>query len=110
MRARLRGAHRDAGDGLRPSPGADAGSFAGVAAQKLADRESSTTQIQAGWYRYTQTWTLFLDGTTEPGLRFTAWDRRLHGPHAATTCIGGSRSTWAMPPTTRGMTDTTPGF
>ena len=36
----------------------DAVCFAGVAAEKLADRLIMTTQTSAGWYRYTMRWTL----------------------------------------------------
>ena len=54
------------------NPGSDIGSFAGVAAEKLADRLILSTQIQAGWYRYVVSWTFFLDGTFQPGIRFTA--------------------------------------
>ena len=56
------------------NPGSDVGSFKGVAAQKLADRLILTTQVMAGWYRYIYTWTFFLDGTLQPGVRFTAVD------------------------------------
>jgi hypothetical protein len=55
-------------------PGTDVGSFHGVAAEKLADRLILTTQLSAGWYRYIHTWTFFLDGTLQPGFRFTAVD------------------------------------
>jgi hypothetical protein len=34
------------------NPGADIGSFKGVAVQKLADRLILTTQVKAEWYRY----------------------------------------------------------
>ena len=54
------------------TPGSDVGSFKGVAAQKLSDRLILTTQVMAGWYRYIYTWTFFLDGTFQPGVRFTA--------------------------------------
>lgn len=54
------------------APGADVGSFAGVAAQKLADRLVLTTQTKAGWYRYIQRITFFPDGTIEPQFGFTA--------------------------------------
>lgn len=53
-------------------PGTDGGSFEGVAAEKLTDRLILTTQLKAGWYRYIHTWTFFLDGTFQPGFRFTA--------------------------------------
>jgi hypothetical protein len=55
-------------------PGTDGGTFEGVAAEKLADRLILTTQLSAGWYRYVHTWTFFLDGTLQPGFRFTAVD------------------------------------
>jgi hypothetical protein len=55
-------------------PGTDVGTFEGVAAEKLTDRLILTTQLRAGWYRYIQTWTFFLDGTFQPGFRFTAVD------------------------------------
>ena len=53
-------------------PGTDAGSFAGVAAQKLSNRLILTTQMQAGWYRYIMKWTFYLDGKIEPRFGFTA--------------------------------------
>lgn len=54
------------------SPGADVGSFLGIAVEKLTDRLVLTTQVQAGWYRYIYTWTFFPDGAIKPGVRFTA--------------------------------------
>ena len=54
------------------SPGTDIGTFTGVAAEKRADRLILTTQLQAGWYRYIVSWTFLLDGTFQPGIRFTA--------------------------------------
>jgi hypothetical protein len=53
-------------------PGTDAGEFYGVAVEKLADKLVLTTQLQAGHYRYLQTWTFYLDGTIEPRFGFTA--------------------------------------
>lgn len=53
-------------------PGSDAGTFAGVAAEKKADRLILTTQMSAGWYRYIMKWTFYLDGTIEPRFGFTA--------------------------------------
>ena len=50
----------------------DLGSFTGVAAEKETDRLVMTTQMEAGWYRYTQEWTFYLDGTIEPGFGFGA--------------------------------------
>jgi hypothetical protein len=53
-------------------PGTDAGQFSGVAVEKGIDKLILTTQLQAGHYRYIQTWTFYLDGTIEPRLAFTA--------------------------------------
>lgn len=53
-------------------PGTDAGSFSGVAVQKLADRLVLTSQLRAGWYRYIHQWTFFADGSIEPRIFFTA--------------------------------------
>ncbi|MDB5934593.1 MAG: hypothetical protein JWQ01_1937 [Massilia sp.] len=53
-------------------PGTDAGSFSGVAVQKLLDRLVITTQLRAGWYRYIHQWTFFADGSIEPRIFFTA--------------------------------------
>jgi hypothetical protein len=53
-------------------PGSDAGTFSGVAVEKLADRLILTTQMSAGWYRYIQKWIFYLDGTIEPRFGFTA--------------------------------------
>lgn len=55
-------------------PGTDQGSFAGVSAEKLADRLILTSQMRAGWYRYTQTWTFYTNGTIEPRFSFSAVD------------------------------------
>ena len=55
-------------------PGYDAGSFSGVAVEKLADRLTLTTQLQAGWYRYIHQWNFYLDGRIEPRMYFTAVD------------------------------------
>lgn len=52
----------------------DTDCFAGVAAEKLADRLILTTQFQAGWYRYTMKWRFFLDGRIEPAFGFSAID------------------------------------
>lgn len=46
--------------------------FTGVAAEKLADRLTMTSQTSAGWYRYTMRWTFYLDGRIEPFFGFTA--------------------------------------
>ena len=46
--------------------------FSGVAVEKLPDRLVLTTQMQAGWYRYIQKWTFYLDGTIEPRFGFSA--------------------------------------
>lgn len=53
-------------------PGADIGSFTGVAAEKKADRLILTTQLQAGWYRYTMKWTFYPNGNIEPRFAFSA--------------------------------------
>jgi hypothetical protein len=50
----------------------DVGSFNGVAADKEADRLIMTTQMTAGWYRYTERWTFYLDGTLQPEWGFGA--------------------------------------
>jgi hypothetical protein len=55
-------------------PGTDEGSFAGVAAEKLADRLVLTSQMRAGWYRYTQKWSFYADGTIAPRFSFSAVD------------------------------------
>jgi hypothetical protein len=52
--------------------GTEIGTFKGVAVQKLPDRLTILSQIQAGWYRYIPTWTFYLDGTFQPGFDFTA--------------------------------------
>src|SRR5262249_22410346 len=46
--------------------------FTGVAAEKLADRLTLTSQNAAGWYRYIMRWTFFLDGRIVPSMGFTA--------------------------------------
>lgn len=53
-------------------PGTDSGTFSGVAVEKGASKLVLTTQMQAGWYRYIQKWTFYLDGTIEPRFGFTA--------------------------------------
>lgn len=53
-------------------PGTDAGSFSGVAVEKRSDQLILTTQMQAGWYRYIQKWSFFLDGTIQAHFYFTA--------------------------------------
>jgi hypothetical protein len=54
------------------APGADVGSFAGVAVEKLRDRVVLTSQTTAGWYRYINKTTFHADGTIEPMFGFTA--------------------------------------
>ena len=54
------------------APGADVGSFAGVAVERLADRLVLTTQTRAGWYRYIQKITFYADGRIQPYFGFTA--------------------------------------
>lgn len=51
-------------------PGADAGSFDGVAVENLPDRLRLTAQCRAGWYRYIPIWEFFADGTIQ--ARFAA--------------------------------------
>jgi hypothetical protein len=45
------------------NPGADFGSFQGVAIEDLGDRLKLTSQTQAGWYRYIPGWEFYKDGT-----------------------------------------------
>jgi hypothetical protein len=52
--------------------GGDIGTFYGVAAEKLPDRLILTTQMSAGWYRYTMKWRFYLDGRIEPVMGFAA--------------------------------------
>ena len=54
------------------SPGTDVGTFEGVAVQKLSDRLVMTSQTRAGWYRYINRMTFYLDGRMEPAFGFTA--------------------------------------
>jgi hypothetical protein len=46
--------------------------FVGVAAEKLSDRLTLTTQFEAGWYRYAMRWTFFADGRIHPEFGFAA--------------------------------------
>jgi len=63
-------------------PGTDAGSFEGVAVEKLSDRVILTSQMQAGWYRYIQKWIFHLNGTIEPQFGFTAVSHAcVNSPH-----------------------------
>jgi hypothetical protein len=50
----------------------DAGAFRGVAAERLSDRLVLTSQMSAGWHRYTMSWILRRDGTIEPRFAFAA--------------------------------------
>jgi Cu2+-containing amine oxidase len=43
-----------------------------VAAERLADRINLTSQMRAGWYRYTMRWSLFADGRVEGWFGFSA--------------------------------------
>jgi hypothetical protein len=52
--------------------GADVGGFRGVAAERLSDRLILTSQMRAGWYRYTMKWSLFADGRVEGWFGFSA--------------------------------------
>jgi hypothetical protein len=53
-------------------PGTDAGDFEGVAAEKTAMQLVLTTQLQAGPYRYVQTWTFHMDGSIDARIGFTS--------------------------------------
>jgi hypothetical protein len=65
-----------------PNPGKDVGDFYGVAVEKRSDRLVMTTALESGWYRYTQKWIFFPDGTIEPRIAFTAVDNACTGrPH-----------------------------
>jgi len=55
---------------------ADKGNFNGVALERKADRLILTTEVMAGWYRYIQKWTFFLDGRIQPRFAFTAGNDR----------------------------------
>jgi hypothetical protein len=59
--------------------GADVGSFRGVATERLPDRLNLTSQMRAGWYRYTMRWSLFADGRVEGWFGFSA---------VAHSCVG----------------------
>jgi Cu2+-containing amine oxidase len=52
--------------------GVDVGSFLGVAAERLSDRIILTSQMSAGWYRYTMKWALFADGRIDGWFGFSA--------------------------------------
>lgn len=52
--------------------GVDLGNFRGVAAQRLPNQLVLTTQIAAGWYRYTMRWTFGLDGALYGWFGFSA--------------------------------------
>lgn len=54
------------------TPGSDIGSFSGVAVEKKPDQLILTTQMRAGWYRYTQKWIFLPNGTIQPKFGFTA--------------------------------------
>jgi len=53
-------------------PGSDPGTFTGVAMEKLADHLTLTSVARAGWYRYIQKWSFYLDGRIEPRMGFSA--------------------------------------
>lgn len=55
-------------------PGADAGSFDGVAVENLPDRLRLTAQCKAGWYRYIPIWEFFADGTIQARFAATSID------------------------------------
>jgi hypothetical protein len=50
----------------------DLGNFTGVAAEKEPDHLTMTTQMSAGWYRYSQYLTFYLDGTIHPEFAFSS--------------------------------------
>jgi|KBSSwiStaDraftv2_1062776.scaffolds.fasta_scaffold301718_2 hypothetical protein len=50
----------------------DLGSFTGVAAEKESDHLTMTTQMSAGWYRYSQYLTFYLDGSIHPEFAFAS--------------------------------------
>ena len=50
----------------------DVGSHRGVAVERFDDRLVLTTQLSAGWYRYTMRWVFHEDGTIEPLFGFTS--------------------------------------
>jgi hypothetical protein len=50
----------------------DPNCFNGVAAEKLADHLTLTTQLSAGWYRYEMKWTFWLDGRIQPSFGYAA--------------------------------------
>lgn len=50
----------------------DTNCFDGVAAEKLADHLTLTTQFEAGWYRYEMKWTFYLDGRILPEFGYSA--------------------------------------
>ncbi|MEP0548658.1 MAG: T9SS type A sorting domain-containing protein [Rhodothermales bacterium] len=50
----------------------DVGSFSGVAVERFDDRLVLSTQMSAGWYRYTMRWEFHADGTIRPLFGFTS--------------------------------------
>lgn len=54
------------------NPGTDIGTFTGVAVERRTDRLILTTQMPAGWYRYTMKWEFRRDGTIQPYFGFSA--------------------------------------
>lgn len=50
----------------------DVGSHTGAAIERFEDRLVITTQLSAGWYRYTMRWTFHEDGVIEPLFGFTS--------------------------------------
>jgi hypothetical protein len=50
----------------------DLGNFTGVAADKEPDHLTMTTEMSAGWYRYSQYLTFNLDGSIEPEFAFSS--------------------------------------
>ena len=50
----------------------DVGDFSGVAVERFEDRLVLSTQMSAGWYRYTMRWEFHADGTIRPLFGFTS--------------------------------------
>ena len=59
------------GDG-EPDRCSDVGNFSGVAVERFDDRLVLSTQMSAGWYRYTMRWEFNRDGTIRPLFGFTS--------------------------------------
>lgn len=53
-------------------PGADFGTFTGMAIEDKGTHVKLTSQSEAGWYRYISIWELWPDGTIQPHMATTA--------------------------------------